>query len=87
MDSGGLDVPIQRQFVQRDWRFGHYELEGLQDPVSCLVRSLGNIFLLGRQRKSKEQQKSSPDYPRPARVLSRKASGNADKAALAGAGA
>ncbi|KAF8644477.1 hypothetical protein HU200_066444 [Digitaria exilis] len=28
----GLDRPIQRPFILRDWRFGHYEMEGLQDP-------------------------------------------------------
>jgi hypothetical protein len=37
---GGLDRPIQRPFVSRDWRFGHYEMEGLQDPLSRLLRSI-----------------------------------------------
>jgi hypothetical protein len=26
---GCLDWPIQRPFILRDWRFGHYEMEGL----------------------------------------------------------
>ncbi|XP_064948814.1 beta-glucosidase-like SFR2, chloroplastic isoform X2 [Musa acuminata AAA Group] len=36
MYAGGLDEPIQRPYVRRDWRFGHYELDGLQDPLSRL---------------------------------------------------
>ncbi|KAK8494601.1 hypothetical protein V6N12_055083 [Hibiscus sabdariffa] len=28
MYAGGLDEPTQRPFVERDWRFGHYEMEG-----------------------------------------------------------
>ncbi|KAJ0980568.1 hypothetical protein J5N97_008823 [Dioscorea zingiberensis] len=40
MYAGGLDVPIQKPYVQRDWRFGHYEMEGLQDPLSCLARAI-----------------------------------------------
>jgi beta-glucosidase/6-phospho-beta-glucosidase/beta-galactosidase len=38
MFAGGLDVPIERPFAVRDWRFGHYEMEGLQDPLSSVVR-------------------------------------------------
>ncbi|KAK8448240.1 hypothetical protein SEVIR_8G248000v4 [Setaria viridis] len=40
MYAGGLDRPIQRPFILRDWRFGHYEMEGLQDPLSCFIRSI-----------------------------------------------
>lgn len=40
MYAGGLDEPIQRPYIQRDWRFGHYEMDGLQDPFSRLTRSL-----------------------------------------------
>ncbi|XP_072996036.1 beta-glucosidase-like SFR2, chloroplastic [Typha latifolia] len=40
MYAGGLDEPIQRPFSQRDWRFGHYEMDGLQDPLSCLFRCI-----------------------------------------------
>lgn len=36
--TGGLDEPIQRPYVERDWRFGHYEMEGLQDPLCRLWR-------------------------------------------------
>ncbi|KAL6193601.1 hypothetical protein ACLB2K_034685 [Fragaria x ananassa] len=38
MYAGGLDEPIQRPYVERDWRFGHYEMEGLQDPLCRLWR-------------------------------------------------
>ncbi|KAG2559308.1 beta-glucosidase-like SFR2, chloroplastic [Panicum virgatum] len=38
MYAGGLDRPIQRPFILRDWRFGHYEMEGLQDPFSRFIR-------------------------------------------------
>ena len=38
--TGGLDRPIQRPFILRDWRFGHYEMEGLQDPFSHFIRSI-----------------------------------------------
>ena len=41
--TGGLDVPIERPFVKRDWRFGKYQFDGLQDP-SCLMRFLGFMF-------------------------------------------
>ncbi|CAF1937231.1 unnamed protein product [Brassica napus] len=36
----GLDKPQGRQFVDRDWRFGHYQVDGLQDPLSRLARAL-----------------------------------------------
>ncbi|CAM0874173.1 unnamed protein product [Alopecurus aequalis] len=44
MYAGGLDRPIQRTFVLRDWRFGHYEMEGLQDPLSRFVRCVITPF-------------------------------------------
>ena len=47
--SGGLDVPVERPFVKRDWRFGEYEFDGLQDPISCLFRFLGHL-VFGRHR-------------------------------------
>ncbi|PKA51544.1 Beta-glucosidase-like SFR2, chloroplastic [Apostasia shenzhenica] len=34
MLAGGLDEPIHRPYTLRDWRFGHYEMDGLQDPIS-----------------------------------------------------
>ncbi|XP_015060478.1 beta-glucosidase-like SFR2, chloroplastic isoform X2 [Solanum pennellii] len=40
MYAGGLDEPIWRPYIKRDWRFGHYEMEGLQDPLSRLARYL-----------------------------------------------
>ncbi|XP_057428276.1 galactolipid galactosyltransferase SFR2, chloroplastic-like [Lotus japonicus] len=40
MDSGGLDEPIQRPYIERDWRFGHYEMHGLQDYLSIFFRFL-----------------------------------------------
>ncbi|KAG1326146.1 beta-glucosidase-like SFR2, chloroplastic [Cocos nucifera] len=44
MYAGGLDEPIQRPYIQRDWRFGHYEMDGLQDPFSCLIRIFSAPF-------------------------------------------
>lgn len=44
MYAGGLDRPVQRNFVLRDWRFGHYEMEGLQDPLSWFVRCITRPF-------------------------------------------
>lgn len=50
--TGGLDEPIQRPYVERDWRFGHYEMEGLQDPLSRLRRFInGPITVMFRKRK------------------------------------
>ncbi|KAH0881419.1 hypothetical protein HID58_068813 [Brassica napus] len=40
MYADGLDKPQGRQFVDRDWRFGHYQVDGLQDPLSRLARAL-----------------------------------------------
>ncbi|XP_031252986.1 beta-glucosidase-like SFR2, chloroplastic isoform X2 [Pistacia vera] len=51
MYAGGLDEPMQRPFVERDWRFGHYEMEGLQDPLSRLSRLILLPFSLIRKRK------------------------------------
>ncbi|CAD6344046.1 unnamed protein product [Miscanthus lutarioriparius] len=45
MYAGGLDRPIQRSFILRDWRFGHYEMEGLQDPFSRFIRSIFSPIL------------------------------------------
>ncbi|XVF62401.1 hypothetical protein PTKIN_Ptkin09bG0004600 [Pterospermum kingtungense] len=54
MYAGGLDKPTQRPYIERDWRFGHYEMEGLQDPLSRLSRSLLRMFSLKKRRKSKK---------------------------------
>ncbi|XP_059435293.1 beta-glucosidase-like SFR2, chloroplastic isoform X1 [Corylus avellana] len=54
MYAGGLDEPIQRPFVVKDWRFGHYEMEGLQDPLSCLSRFILQPFSVIRKRKPQE---------------------------------
>ena len=35
--------------MKRDWRFGEYEFDGLQDPISCLFRFLGRM-VFGRHR-------------------------------------
>lgn len=57
--AGGLDVPMDRPFAVRDWRFGKYEVEGLQDPVSSFFRYLreGAFF---RRKKSNQQQTTPP---------------------------
>jgi hypothetical protein len=49
--QGGLDEPTQRPFVQRDWRFGHYEMDGLQDPLSRFMRFIISPFLSKRKNK------------------------------------
>ncbi|KAG4129228.1 hypothetical protein ERO13_D09G066250v2 [Gossypium hirsutum] len=54
MYAGGLDEPTQRPFIERDWRFGHYEMEGLQDPLSRLSRYLLRPFSLRKKRKHKK---------------------------------
>ncbi|KAL5996535.1 glycosyl hydrolase 1 [Asimina triloba] len=56
MYAGGLDQPIWRPFVERDWRFGHYEMEGLQDPLSRLSR-----FILSFQWKKKRTAEIDAD--------------------------
>ncbi|KAF3776894.1 Beta-glucosidase-like [Nymphaea thermarum] len=38
MYAGGLDSPTWRPFIKRDWRFGHYKMDGLEDPISRLSR-------------------------------------------------
>nr|VDD53219.1 unnamed protein product [Brassica oleracea] len=40
MYADGLDKPQWRPYVDRDWRFGHYQVEGLQDPLSRVARVL-----------------------------------------------
>ncbi|XP_077217745.1 glycosyl hydrolase superfamily protein isoform X2 [Tasmannia lanceolata] len=50
MYAGGLDEPVWRPFIERDWRFGHYEMEGLQDPLSQLSRFILAPFLRKKRR-------------------------------------
>ncbi|KAL8153617.1 hypothetical protein V2J09_011377 [Rumex salicifolius] len=38
MFAGGLEEPMLRPYIDRDWRFAHYEMEGLQDPLSRIFR-------------------------------------------------
>lgn len=49
--TGGLDEPILRPFVERDWRFGHYEMEGLQDPFSRISRCILQPFSIKKKKK------------------------------------
>ncbi|XP_057959079.1 beta-glucosidase-like SFR2, chloroplastic [Malania oleifera] len=51
MYAGGLDEPIQRPFIERDWRFGHYELDSPQDLLSCLSRYIIRPFSWKRKTK------------------------------------
>lgn len=51
MYAGGLDKPIWKPFIKRDWRFGHYEMEGLHDPLSRLSRFLFAPFSNKKDRK------------------------------------
>lgn len=63
MYAGGLDIPIKRAFVQRDWRFGHYEVDGLQDPISRLFRFLGRLVFLGSRSSSTRGKRYTEPYP------------------------
>ncbi|EXB94370.1 Beta-glucosidase-like protein [Morus notabilis] len=56
MYAGGLDEPIQRPYIDRDWRFGHYEMEGLQDPVSRLSRLILRPFSLAWKQKQRKDE-------------------------------
>ncbi|KAJ7955276.1 Beta-glucosidase-like protein [Quillaja saponaria] len=51
MYAGGLDKPIQRPYIDRDWRFGHYQMDGLQDPFSRLSRLILQPLFFKRKRK------------------------------------
>ncbi|XP_021906742.1 beta-glucosidase-like SFR2, chloroplastic isoform X2 [Carica papaya] len=55
MYAGGLDEPTRRPYIERDWRFGHYDMEGLQDPLSRLSRWILQPFSLNRERKYKNE--------------------------------
>ncbi|KAL4315445.1 hypothetical protein AHAS_Ahas15G0185800 [Arachis hypogaea] len=58
MYAGGLDEPIQRPYIKRDWRFGHYEMEGLQDHLSRFSRFIIRPFFPKKKRKP---QKENPN--------------------------
>lgn len=55
MYAGGLDEPIWQPFVDQDWRFGHYEMEGLQDPISRFFRFICRP-LIPRRRKAEQEE-------------------------------
>ncbi|ERN03294.1 beta-glucosidase-like SFR2, chloroplastic [Amborella trichopoda] len=57
MYAGGLDYPIQRPLIQRDWRFGHYEMDGLQDPLSRLFRTILAILFIKKKQTRKSDKK------------------------------
>lgn len=38
MHAGRVKNRVKRPFVRKDWRFGHYRPDGLQDPVSRTMR-------------------------------------------------
>lgn len=55
LSVGGLDKPIFRPFIERDWRFGHYEVEGLQDPLSRLSRYMLRPLPLTKKARRREE--------------------------------
>ncbi|XP_055818421.1 beta-glucosidase-like SFR2, chloroplastic [Solanum dulcamara] len=55
MYAGGLDEPISRTYIKRDWRFGHYEMEGLQDPLSRFARYLLHPFSLKKKAETRRE--------------------------------
>ncbi|KAI5650959.1 hypothetical protein M9H77_36964 [Catharanthus roseus] len=54
MYAGGLDRPIWRPYVERDWRFGHYEMEGLQDPLSRFSRYVFRPLSIKKEKPQKD---------------------------------
>lgn len=56
MYAGGLDEPMMRPYIDRDWRFGQYEMEGLQDPLSRFCRFIIGSLSLKPKRKPKPQE-------------------------------
>lgn len=65
MYAGGMDKPIHRPYVQRDWRFGHYEMEGLQDPLSRFSRCIFLPFSLWKKGKSQKEEQEIILQPLP----------------------
>ncbi|BBN02752.1 galactolipid galactosyltransferase [Marchantia polymorpha subsp. ruderalis] len=65
MYSGGLDIPIERPFVSRDWRFGHYEMDGLQDPVSRFFRFIVSGAFLGLRQAPRKARGGIPKSKEP----------------------
>lgn len=55
MYAGGLDEPIWRPYVDWDWQFGHYEMEGLQDPLSRFFRFICRPLKLRRKSEHEDE--------------------------------
>ena len=62
MYSRGLDIPIRRPLIQRDWRFNHYQLDGLKDPLSCTIRFVFAVFFWKRGGNKKLKKSSTEGY-------------------------
>lgn len=62
MYSGGLDIPTQRPLIQRDWRFNHYQVDGLKDPLSCIIRFVFAIFFWKRGGNRKLKKSSTEGH-------------------------
>ncbi|KAK3029609.1 hypothetical protein RJ639_037926 [Escallonia herrerae] len=56
MYAGGLDEPTWRPYVDRDWRFGHYKMEGPQDPLSRFSRFMLQLIFLKWKAKSQKDE-------------------------------
>ncbi|XP_023765711.1 beta-glucosidase-like SFR2, chloroplastic isoform X1 [Lactuca sativa] len=56
MYAGGLDEPLFRPFIERDWRFGHYEMEGLQDPLSRFARFITRLISFRRNKTEEDEE-------------------------------
>lgn len=54
--TGGLDEPLFRPFIERDWRFGHYEMEGLQDPLSRFARFITRLISFRRNKTEEDEE-------------------------------
>ncbi|KAI3687025.1 hypothetical protein L1987_80715 [Smallanthus sonchifolius] len=62
MYAGGLDEPIWRAYIERDWRFGHYEMEGLQDPFCLFSRFMTRLLPLRRKNGEDLEEYNEPVY-------------------------
>lgn len=55
MYAGGLDEPLLRPYADRDWRFGHYEMEGLNDPLSRFFRFISRPLTVRQKTEAEDE--------------------------------
>lgn len=47
-----------RPYADRDWRFGHYEVDGLQDPLSRFFRFICRPLKLKRKSEDEDEDEA-----------------------------